>query len=82
MSGHPANGMSMSPIVATPTRHGVPVQMGPYHGGPQFNAISPAQFYGGSDRGSPMVTRGMGIMGMDGMGITPDVRSLSRRMPM
>ena len=82
MSGHPANGMAMSPIVATPTRHGVPVQMGPYHGGPQFNAISPAQFYGGSDRGSPMVTRGMGIIGMDGMGITPDVRSLSRRMQM
>jgi hypothetical protein len=34
-----------------------------------------------------MVTRGMGMsmsmsmgMGMDGMGITPDVRSLSRRM--
>ena len=30
-----------------------------------------------------MVTRGMGMgmgMGMDGMGITPDVRSLSRRV--
>jgi hypothetical protein len=32
-----------------------------------------------------MVTRGMGMsmgmgMGMDGMGITPDVRSLSRRI--
>ena len=84
---HPANGMAMSPIVATPTRHGVPGQMGgPYHGGPQFNAISPAQFYGGGDRGSPMVTRGMGMsmgmgmgIGMDGI-ITPDVRSLSRRM--
>jgi len=86
MAGHhSANGMAMSPIVATPTRHGVhsvPGQMGPYHGGPQFNAISPAQFYGG-DRGSPMVTRGMSMgmgMGMDGMGITPDVRSLSRRL--
>jgi hypothetical protein len=87
MAGHhSANGMamSMSPIVATPTRHGV--QMGnPYHGGPQFNAISPAQFYGGGERGSPMVTREMSMsmsmgMGMDGMGITPDVRSLSRRM--
>lgn len=82
MGGHPANGMIMSPIVATPTRHGVPVQMSPYHGGPQFNAIPPAQFYGGSDRGSPMVTRGMGIMGIEGMGITPDVRRLSGRMPM
>lgn len=83
MSGHhPTNGMVMSPIVATPTRHGMPGQMGnPYHGGPQFNAISPAQFYGGGDRGSPMVTRGMGMsMAMEGMGITPDVRSLSRRM--
>ena len=85
MAGHhSANGMAMSPIVATPTRHGVPGQMGvPYHSGPQFNAISPAQFYGGGDRGSPMVTRGMGMgmgMGMDGMGITPDVRSLSRRI--
>ncbi len=86
MAGHhPANGIAMSPIVATPTRHGVPGQMA-YHGGPQFNAISPAQFYGGGDgghRGSPMVTRGMGMsmgMGIDGMGITPDVRSLSRRM--
>jgi len=85
MAGHhSANGMAMSPIVATPTRHGVPGQMA-YHGGPQFNAISPAQFYGGGDRGSPMVTRGMGMsmgmgMGMDGMGITPDVRSLSRRI--
>jgi hypothetical protein len=88
MAGHHStNGMAMSPIVATPTRHGhgIPGQMGgPYHG-PQFNAISPAQFYGGGDRGSPMVTRGMGMsmsmgMGMDGMGITPDVRSLSRRM--
>jgi hypothetical protein len=78
MVGHHPNGMIMSPIVATPTRHGVPIQLGPYHG-PQFNAIPPAQFYGGGDRGSPMVTRGMG-MGMDGMGITPDVRSLSRRM--
>ncbi|KAI9461618.1 hypothetical protein BJY52DRAFT_1259022 [Lactarius psammicola] len=76
---HSANGVGMSPIVATPTRHIVPGQMGPY-GGPQFNTISPAQFYGG-DRGSPMVTRGMGVgMGMDGMGITPDVRSLSRRV--
>jgi hypothetical protein len=87
MAGHhSANGMVMSPIVATPTRHhGIPGQMGGYHGGPQFNAIPPAQFYGGGDRGSPMVTRGMGMsmgmgMGMDGMGITPDVRSLSRRM--
>lgn len=70
----------MSPVVATPTRHGVPGQMGgSYPGGPQFNTISPAQFYGG-DRPS-MVTRGMGVgMGMDGMGITPDVRSLSRRL--
>ncbi len=79
---HSANGVGMSPIVATPTRHIVPGQMGPY-GGPQFNTISPAQFYGGMDRGSPMVTRGMGVgmgMGMDGMGITPDVRSLSRRV--
>jgi hypothetical protein len=84
MAGH-HNGVVMSPIMATPTRHGVPVQMAnPYHTGPQFNAIPPAQFYGGGDRGSPMVTRGMmgmGMgMGMDGMGITPDVRSLSRRM--
>ena len=86
MAGHhPANGMAMSPIMATPTRHSVSGQMGgPYHGGP-FNPISPAQFYGGGDRGSPMVTRGMGMsmsmgMGMDGMGITPDVRGLSRRL--
>ena len=85
MTGHhPPNGMVMSPIVATPTRHGVPGQMGGYHGGPQFNAIPPGQFYGG-DRGSPMVTRGMSMgmnigMGMEGMGITPDVRSLSRRI--
>ncbi|KAF8273241.1 hypothetical protein EI94DRAFT_1769316 [Lactarius quietus] len=81
---HSANGVGLSPSVATPTRHVVPGQMGgPY--GPQFNTISPAQFYGGGDRGSPMVTRGMGVgmgmgMGMDGMGITPDVRSLSRRV--
>lgn len=88
MAGHhSANGIAMSPVVATPTRHGVSGQMGvPYHhGGPQFNAIPPAQFYGGGDRGSPMVTRGMGMsmnmgMGMEGMGITPDVRSLSRRI--
>jgi hypothetical protein len=89
---HSANGMGMSPIVATPSRHGIPGQMGGgYPGGPQFNAIPPAQFYGGAERGSPMVTRAMGMgmsmsmgmsmgMGMDGMGITPDVRSLSRRM--
>jgi hypothetical protein len=85
MAGHHStNGMAMSPIVATPTRHSMQMA-NPYHGGPQFNAIPPAQFYG--DRGSPMVTRGMGMsmgmgmgMGMDGMGITPDVRSLSRRM--
>ncbi|KAH8994955.1 hypothetical protein EDB92DRAFT_2053083 [Lactarius akahatsu] len=79
---HSVNGVGMSPIVATPTRHIVPGQMGPYPGVPQFNTISPAQFYGGGDRGSPMVTRGMGMigMGMDGMGITPDVRSLSRRV--
>lgn len=81
MAGHHStNGVIMSPVVATPTRHGVPGQMGgSYPGGPQFNTISPAQFYGG-DRPS-MVTRGMGVgMGMDGMGITPDVRSLSRRL--
>jgi hypothetical protein len=82
MAGHQsANGVGMSPVVATPTRHGV--QMGGYPGSQQFNAIPPAQFYGGAERGSPMVTRGMGMgmgMGMDGMGITPDVRSLSRRM--
>lgn len=87
MAGHhSANGIAMSPVVATPARHGVPGQMGvPYHSGPQFNSIPPAQFYGGGDRGSPMVTRGMGMsmsmgMGMEGMGITPDVRSLSRRI--
>jgi hypothetical protein len=85
MAGHhSANGVAMSPVVATPTRHGVPIQMGgPYPGGPQFHSIPPNQFYGGGDRGSPMVTRGMGVsmgMGMDGMGITPDVRSLSRRV--
>ena len=86
MAGHhSANGMAMSPIVATPARHGIPGQMGAYHGGPQFNAIPPAQFYGGGERGSPMVTRGMSMgmsmgMGMEGMGITPDVRSLSRRI--
>ena len=87
MAGHhSANGMAMSPIVATPSRHGVPGQMGvQYHGGPQFNAIPPGQFYGGGERGSPMVTRGMSMgmgmgMSMEGMGITPDVRSLSRRI--
>ena len=87
MAGHHSvNGVAMSPVVATPTRHGVPMQMGgPYPGGPQFHAIPPNQFYGGGDRGSPMVTRGMGVgmgmgMGMEGMGITPDVRSLSRRV--
>ncbi|KAI0300914.1 hypothetical protein BC826DRAFT_1102226 [Russula brevipes] len=74
---HSANGVTMSPVVATPTRHTVPGQMGGPYGGPQFNAIPPNQFYGGVDRSSQMVTRGMG---MDGMGITPDVRSLSRRM--
>ena len=82
MAGHhSANGVAMSPIVATPTRHGVPGQMGvPYPVGPQFHAIPPSQFYGGGDRGSQMVTRGMGIaMGME-MGITPDVRNLSRRI--
>jgi len=81
MAGHhSANGVMMSPIVAPPTRHGIPGQMGgPYPGGLQFNAIPPTQFYGG-DRHSPM-TRGMGVgLGMEGMGITPDVRSLSRRM--
>ncbi|KAI9455998.1 hypothetical protein F5148DRAFT_984587 [Russula earlei] len=83
MAGHhSANGVAMSPIVATPTRH-IPLgQMGgPYPGGPQFNAIPPAQFYGGGERASPM-TRGMvvGMGGMEGMGITPDVRSLSRRI--
>ncbi len=77
---HPANGMSMSPIVATPSRHSVPGQMGVPYPGPQFNTIPPSHFYGGGDRGSPMVTRGMIGMGMDGMGITPDVRSLSRRV--
>jgi hypothetical protein len=78
---HSANGVGLLPNMATPTRHIVPGQMGPYPGGPQFNTIPPAQFYGGG--GSPMVTRGMGVgmgMGMDGMGITPDVRSLSRRI--
>ena len=78
---HSANGVGLSPNVATPTRHIVPGQMGGPYPGPQFNTISPAQFYG--ERGSPMVTRGMGMgmgMGMDGMGITPDVRSLSRRV--
>jgi hypothetical protein len=78
---HSANGVGLSPNVATPTRHVVPGQMGGPYPGPQFNTISPAQFYG--ERGSPMVTRGMGMgmgMGMDGMGITPDVRSLSRRV--
>lgn len=78
---HSTNGVGLSPSVATPTRHVVPGQMGGPYPGPQFNTISPAQFYGG---GSPMVTRGMGAMGMgmgmDGMGITPDVRSLSRRI--
>jgi len=70
----------MSPVVATPTRHGMPGQMGGPYGGPHFHAIPPNQFYG-EDRGSPMVMRGMGVgMGMDGMGITPDVRHLSRRM--
>jgi len=72
----------MSPVVATPTRHGHAMQGqigGPY-GGPHFHAIPPSQFYG-EDRGSPMVMRGMGVgMGMDGMGITPDVRHLSRRI--
>ncbi|KAI0303746.1 hypothetical protein B0F90DRAFT_1708679 [Multifurca ochricompacta] len=79
---HSSNGVGMSPIVGTPTRHGIPGQMGgSYPGGPQFSAIPPAHFYGSGDRGSPMVTRGMGVgMGMDGMGITPDVRSLSRRI--
>lgn len=82
---HSANGVGLSPSVATPTRHIVPGQMGGQYPGPQFNTIPPAQFYGGGDRGSPMVTRGMGVhmgmgMGMDGMGITPDVRSLSRRV--
>ena len=64
MSGHhPTSGMVMSPIVATLARHGIPGQMeNSYLGGPQFNAISPAQFYGGGDRGSPMVTRGMGAI--------------------
>ncbi|KAI0264413.1 hypothetical protein BC834DRAFT_826589 [Gloeopeniophorella convolvens] len=82
MAGHHStNGVGMSPVVGTPTRHGIPGQMGSYPGGPQFHAIPPNQFYGATDRGSPMVTRGMGIgMGMDGMGITPDVRSLSRRL--
>ncbi|KAH9960850.1 hypothetical protein BC827DRAFT_1205759 [Russula dissimulans] len=80
MAGHHStNGVIMSPIVATPTRHGIPGQMGGPYGGPQFNAIPPVQFYG-VDRNSPM-TRGMSMgMGMEGMGITPDVRSLSRRM--
>jgi len=78
---HSANGVGLMPSVATPTRHVVPGHMAPYPGGPQFSTIPPAQFYGGS----PMVTRGMGVgmgvgMGMDGMGITPDVRSLSRRV--
>jgi hypothetical protein len=78
---HSTNGVGLSPSVATPTRHVVPGQMGGPYPGPQFNTISPAQFYGGS----PMVTRGMGVamgmgMGMEGMGITPDVRSLSRRV--
>jgi len=76
---HSSNGVAMSPVVATPTRHVVGHMGGPY-GGPQFHAIPPSQFYG-DDRGSPMVTRGMGMgMGMDGMGITPDVRNLSRRI--
>jgi hypothetical protein len=77
---HSSNGVTMSPVVATPTRHAVAVgHMGGQYG-PQFHAIPPSQFYG-DDRGSPMVTRGMGVgMGMDGMGITPDVRNLSRRM--
>jgi hypothetical protein len=81
MAGHHStNGVAMSPVVATPTRQNVGQMGGPY-GGPQFHAIPPNQFYGGGDRGSPMVTRGMGVsMGMEGMGITPDVRSLSRRM--
>lgn len=77
---HSSNGVAMSPVVATPTRHGIPVQMGGPYGGPQFHAIPPSQFYG-DDRGSPMVMRSMGVsMGIDGMGITPDVRNLSRRM--
>jgi hypothetical protein len=76
---HSANGVGMPPMVVTPSRHGVPGQMGGYPGGPQFNAIPPAQFYGGAERS--VVTRAMGVgMGMDGMGITPDVRSLSRRI--
>ena len=63
----------MSPIVVTLARHGIPGQMGnSYLGGPPFNAISPAQFYRGGDRGSPMVTRGMAMArAMEGMGITP-----------
>lgn len=75
---HSSNGVAMSPVVATPMRHAVGHMGGPY-GGPQFHAIPPSQFYG-DDRGSPMVTRGMVGMGMDGMGITPDVRNLSRRI--
>jgi hypothetical protein len=67
MAGHHPNEVVMSPIMATPTRHGVPRQMGgPYHGGLQFNdfnPIPPNQFYGGGDCGSPMVTRGMGEYG-------------------
>jgi len=77
---HSSNGIAMSPVVTTPTRHVMPGQMGGPYGGPHFHAIPPNQFYG-EDRGSPMVMRGMGVgMGMDGMGITPDVRHLSRRI--
>ena len=81
MAGHHStNGVAMSPVVATPTRQSVPGQMGGPYGGPQFHAIPPSQFYGGGDRGSQMVTRGMGMAMSMEMGMTPDMRNLSRRV--
>ncbi|TFY82187.1 hypothetical protein EWM64_g1825 [Hericium alpestre] len=65
------NGMAGSPVVASP-RHAMG---GPYPGGgQQFNSIPPTQFYGGGDRGSPMVGRsaaGPYILGVDEAGRGP-----------